>query len=84
VTSLATVTPAPSWISPAWAWLYLLIIVNALWISYDVWAKTHRHNTLSRQMHDWIFSPGIGPFIIAAIAGVFVLLIMHFTRYHAH
>jgi hypothetical protein len=70
--------------SPAWAWLYLVIIVNALWIGYDVWAKTHRHNTLSRQMHDWIFSPGIGPFIIAGMAFVFVLLIMHFTRYHVH
>jgi hypothetical protein len=70
--------------SPAWAWLYLVIIVNALWISYDVWAKTRHHDTLSRQMHDWIFSPGTGPFIIAGMAFIFVLLIMHFTRYHVH
>ena len=71
------------WASPAWAWLYLAVIINILWISYDVWAKTHRHDTLSRQMHDWIFSPATGPFIIAGFAFMFVLLLMHFTRYHA-
>src|SRR5260221_9023 len=70
--------------SRARAGLSLPVIVNALWSGYDVWAKPHRHDTLSRQMHDWIFSPGIGPFIIAGFAFFFVLLIMHFTRYHAH
>ena len=71
------------WASPAWAWLYLGIIYATLWIPYDLWAIKHKHNTLTHQMHDWIFSPGIGPFIIAGFAFVFVLLIMHFTRYHA-
>ncbi len=71
------------WASPAWAWLYLGIIYGTLWIPYDLWAIKHKHNTLTRQMHDWIFSPAIGPFIIAGFAFVFVLLLMHFTRYHA-
>jgi hypothetical protein len=70
--------------SPAWAWLYLAVIINAAWIGYDIWAKLHHHWTLSRQMHDWFFSPTIGPFVFAAIAAIFVLAVMHFLRYHAH
>ena len=78
------VAPAPAWLSPGWAWFYLFIIVNVLWISYDVWAKHYHHNTLSRQMHDWFYSPTIGPFIFAGIAAIVTLLFMHFLRYHVH
>jgi hypothetical protein len=84
MTTLAIVhpTPAPWWISPAYAWLWLFIEVNILWIGYDLWAKHYKHHTLSRQMHDWIVSPTIGPWVIASIAFIFVLLVMHFIRYH--
>ena len=86
MTTLAVVhpVPAPAWLSPAWAWLYLFIIVNVLWISYDIWAKRGHHNTLTRQMHDWMFSPGIGPFIFAGVAFIVVLALTHFLRYHVH
>ena len=70
--------------SPAWFWLVIFIEVNVTWISYDIWAKASHHNTLTRQMHDWMFSPGIGPFIFAGIAFVVVLALTHFLRYHIH
>ena len=41
--------------SPAWFWLVIAVEVNVTWIAYDVWAVRNGHNTLSRQMHDWIF-----------------------------
>lgn len=69
--------------SPAWFWLVIFVEVNATWITYDVWAKLNHHNTLSRQMHDWIFSPVIGPWVLASAAFIIVLAISHFVRYHA-
>lgn len=70
--------------SPAWFWFVILIEVNLTWIGYDVWAKIYHHNTLSRQMHDWLFSPTIGPFIFAGIAFLVVLAVLHFLRYHVN
>ncbi len=69
--------------SPAWFWAVLFGEVNTTWISYDIWARLNHHNTLSRQMHDWLFSPTIGPFVLAGIAFIFVLAVSHFLRYHA-
>ena len=68
--------------SPAWFWLVIFIEVNVTWISYDVWAKLNHHNTLSRQMHDWMFNPAIAPFLFGGLAGVVVLLVLHFLIYH--
>jgi hypothetical protein len=70
--------------SPAWFWLVIAVEVNVTWIGYDVWAKLNGHNTLSRQMHDWFYSPTIGPWIYAGIAFALVLAFTHFLRYHAH
>lgn len=70
--------------SPAWFWLVIAIEVNVTWIAYDLWAIHGRHNTLSRQMHDWLFSPSIGPWVLATAAFIVVLAISHFARYHAH
>lgn len=58
--------------------------INLLWIPYDIWAKTNHHNTISRQIHDWIYSPTIGPWFWATIAFILVLALDHFVRYHAH
>lgn len=33
-------------------------------------------------MHDWLFSPTIGPFIGAGAAFLLVLGVLHFLRYH--
>jgi hypothetical protein len=70
-------------VSPAWAWLALLLGVTAYVVAYDVWAKLGRHHTLSRQMHDWLFQPNAATFILAGLAAVLVGLLVHFIRYHA-
>ena len=68
--------------TPAWGW-FLIVVGNAAWITpFDLWLHfTHRH-TLTRQMHDWMFSSTIGPFIFAGIAFLVVLGLTHFLRYH--
>ena len=69
--------------TPAWGWLAIALGNLALITPYDLWLKlTHRH-TLTRQMHDWLFSPTIGPFIAATVAFLLVLGALHFLRYHA-
>jgi hypothetical protein len=35
-------------------------------------------------MHDWFYSPTIGPWIYAGLAFILVLAFTHFLRYHAH
>lgn len=69
--------------SPAWFWLVMAVEINVTWIGYDLWAIRGHHNTLSRQMHDWFYSPTIGPWIYATIAFILVLAFTHFLRYHA-
>lgn len=64
--------------SPAWAWLILFIEINVSWIGYDLWAKLTGRKTLSWQMHEWITSHAIGPWIIAFGAFIVVLAAMHF------
>ena len=68
--------------SPAWGWGLIALSLVAVIIPYDLWLHfTHRH-TLTRQMHDWLFSPTIGPFIGAGAAFLLVLGVLHFLRYH--
>lgn len=70
--------------SPAWAWL-LIIAGNAAWITpFDLWLHFTGRHTLTRQMHDWMFSPTIGPIVFATIAFIVVLAMTHFLRYHVH
>ena len=68
--------------SPAWAWLVLLLGVTAYVVAYDVWAELGHHHTLSRQMHDWLFQPTPATFILAGLAGLLVGLMVHFIRVH--
>ena len=68
--------------SPAWGWGFIALGLAAVVTPYDLWLHfTHRH-TLTRQMHDWLFSPTIGPFIGAGVAFLLVLGVLHFLRYH--
>ena len=68
--------------TPAWGWLAIALGNLLLITGFDLWLHfTHRH-TLTRQMHDWIFSPSIGPFIGAGVAFLLVLGALHFLRYH--
>ena len=68
--------------SPAWGWL-VIALGNLLPITaFDLWLKLTRRHTLTRQMHDWIFSPTIGPWIGASVAFLLVLGALHFLRYH--
>ena len=68
--------------SPALGWLLIAVGNIALITPYDVWLKLTGHHTLTRQMHDWLFSPTIGPFIGAGVAFLLVLGVLHFLRYH--
>lgn len=67
----------------AWAWLTIALGNIALIAPYDFWLHFTRRHTLTRQMHDWLFSPTIGPFIAAGVAFLLVLGALHFLRYHA-
>ena len=68
--------------SPAWGWGFIAVLLVVTVTPYDLWLHfTHRH-TLTRQMHDWLFSATIGPFIGASAAFLIVLGALHFLRYH--
>ena len=68
--------------TPAWGWLMIAFGNLALITPYDLWLKLTRHHTLTRQMHDWLFSRTVGPFIGATVAFLLVLGVLHFLRYH--
>lgn len=70
--------------SPAWAWLVIGIEVLASVVGYDLWAIWTGHHTLSRQMHDWVFHPSVGQFVIGGGAGLLAWFVYHIATYHPH
>jgi hypothetical protein len=68
--------------SPAVSWIALAIFINAWWIAYDVWAVHTKHWTMTHQMHDWLMSKNVGPWMYAAWAFVFILAMTHFIMAH--
>lgn len=69
-------------VSPAWAWLVILLEVVVTVVGYDVWAMVTHNQTLSRQLHDWVFHPSVGQFIIAGGTGLLGWFIYHIATYH--
>lgn len=69
--------------SAALAWLVLFVLVNAYWISYDVWAHSTGHRMMTTQFRDWLHETVAGPLIAGLWVGIFVAFTFHFL-YKAH
>lgn len=63
--------------SAAFAWLVLFLLINAYWISYDLWAGATGHRSLTSQMRMWLHETLIGPFMFAFIIFIAVAFLFH-------
>jgi len=62
-----------------WLWLVLLVSINAIWISMDVWLATHHHETLSREIHEALAEGSWRGLTVAAFTGAtFAVILFHF------
>lgn len=62
--------------SAAWAWLILVVLINAYWILYDfAYAKRTKNLTMTAQFQRWLHEPVAGPLIFGAtvfVVGAFM------------
>lgn len=64
--------------SAALAWAGLFLLVNAYWISYDLWANATGHLMMTTQFRRWLHETVAGPVIAAVWVGLFVGFSFHF------
>jgi hypothetical protein len=60
-----------------WLWLALIIIVNATWISMDIWLRANGHEFLTTEFREGLRNPFWGPFLCGAIAFTVVVFVAH-------
>jgi hypothetical protein len=61
-----------------WAWLVLLVVVNATWISLDLWLRAHGFEYLTTEFKEGLRMPIMGPVLAFLTAGTFAALVWHF------
>lgn len=55
----------------AWlAWLILVVIINAYWIGYDLWAGATNHYSMTHQMQNWLHGKVSGPICMGILVGI--------------
>lgn len=63
--------------SAALAWLILFVLVNAYWISYDIWAHLSGHKLMTTQFRDWLHEPVAGPLIMGVCGFIVFAFFYH-------
>jgi hypothetical protein len=60
-----------------WAWVILIIGVNAYWITFDLWARSHNHEYMTTEFREGINHPLFGPLILGLVAFTVVAFLVH-------
>jgi hypothetical protein len=60
-----------------WFWLILIIIINATWISMDLWLRAHKDEYLTTEFREGLQNPLWGPFIMGLVAFTIVAFLWH-------
>ena len=60
-----------------YAWVILIVVVNALWISIDVWLGKHGHEYLTTEFREGLRNELWGPFLVFITTGTFAAFMWH-------
>ena len=67
-----------------WAWLILILWVNAYWIGFDVWADRHNHEYLTTEFREALHNPLWGPIVMGLVAFTIAAFIVHMFSIGSH
>ena len=60
-----------------WAWVILIIGVNAYWIGFDLWARANNHEYMTTEFREGINNQLFGPLILGLVAFTVVAFLVH-------
>ena len=60
-----------------WAWVVLIVAVNAYWISFDLWARANQHEYMTTEFREGLGNPLFGPLIMGLVAFTVVAFLTH-------
>jgi hypothetical protein len=60
-----------------WAWVILIVLVNAYWIGFDLWARANNHEYLTTEFREGLNNPYFGPLIMGLVAFTIVAFLVH-------
>ena len=60
-----------------WAWVILIIGVNAYWIGFDLWARANNHEYLTTEFREGINNQLFGPLILGLVAFTVTAFLVH-------
>lgn len=62
----------------AWAWLILLVLVNAYWLVWDfLLVPRFGWKTMTAQMQDWLHDPVVGPLMFGVLVAIPAIFLYH-------
>lgn len=67
-----------------WAWIGLIILVNAYWIGFDLWARANNHEYMTTEFREGLHNPLWGPIIMGLVAFTVTAFIVHMFNIGAH
>ena len=60
-----------------WAWVILIVLVNAYWIGFDLWARVNQHEYMTTEFREGMANPLWGPLILGLVAFTVAAFITH-------
>jgi hypothetical protein len=60
-----------------WFWIALIAIINATWISMDLWLRAHNHEYLTTEFKEGLRKPLWGPLIVGLLAFTVAAFLWH-------
>ena len=60
-----------------WAWVILIIGVNAYWIGFDLWARANNHEYMTTEFREGINNQLFGPLILGLVAFTVTAFLVH-------
>jgi len=59
------------------AWVVLIVLANAYWIGFDLWARAHQHEYMTTELREGINNPVLGPFVLGLVAFTVAAFLVH-------
>lgn len=60
-----------------WFWVALIIGINVVWISMDIWLAKHHHEFLTTEFKEGLRNPVLGPLLCFLVAGTVAAFVWH-------
>ena len=59
------------------AWVVLILLVNAFWIGFDLWARKHNHEYMTTEFREGLRNTLWGPVIMGLCAFTVAAFLVH-------